>query len=317
MQIDITREAGYTTTDVGPKGGQIGLGEMDGASLVVPIYDLPSQGTIEVHYGTSGVGLLQRPKVAKDSFFTIETKGSPDGDFVEVTDVPAVVVRPQASGRGEIAIDTGGDVYAGDTGRSIEITYTSIGEIENGRLRLALPPDWTEAKAANFDISSGSSRFPTKFGGRTGAELEDDEDLAGTNQLVVSGINLAAGRTITIDYTDVAVQETTGDATFAIDFDGSKGPDEGEFIALSEVLTVEVGQARAGSGDVEIDQMGEVVVAASTGNELTVTYTAIGEIGEEKQITVEVPAGWSAPITDAAADDKLGTFAVAHSTQAC
>ena len=35
-------------------GGQIGLGEMDGASLVVPIYDLPSGGAIEVHYGTSG-----------------------------------------------------------------------------------------------------------------------------------------------------------------------------------------------------------------------------------------------------------------------
>ena len=43
--------------------------------------------------------------------------------------MPAVVVRPQASGRGEIAIDTGGDVYAGDTGRSIKITYTSIGQI--------------------------------------------------------------------------------------------------------------------------------------------------------------------------------------------
>ena len=66
--------------------------------------------------------------------------------------------------------------------------------------------------------------------------MEDHEDLGGTNQLVVSGINLAAGRTITIDYTDVAVQETTGDATFAIDFDGSMGPDEGEFLALSEEL---------------------------------------------------------------------------------
>ena len=82
----------------------------------------------------------------------------------------------------------------------------------------------------------------------TEAEIEEDEDVGGANQLVVSGINLAAGRTITIDYTDVAVQTTTVDATFAIDFDGSKGPDEGEFLALSEVLTVEVGQARAGSG---------------------------------------------------------------------
>ena len=81
--------------------------------------------------------------------------------------MPAVVVRPQASGRGEIAIDTGGDVYAGDTGRSIKITYTSIGQIQNGRLRLALPVDWSEPTDDNVDIASGSTSYDrdTEFGG--------------------------------------------------------------------------------------------------------------------------------------------------------
>ena len=49
--------------------------------------------------------------------------------YLSISEAPTVTVRPQASGRGTAAIDTDGDVYAGDTGRRITITYTAIGQI--------------------------------------------------------------------------------------------------------------------------------------------------------------------------------------------
>ena len=63
---------------------------------------------------------------------------------------------------------------------------------------------------------------------------------------------------------------------------------------------------------VMIDQMGEVV-AGSTGNEIAITYTVQGEISELREFKVRVPAGWSPPIDDAAAEDKMGTYIVEHS----
>ena len=100
------------------------------------------------------------------------------------------------------------------------------------------------------------------------------------------------------------------DFTFKVAFDGGHGPDEG-FIELPD-LSFEVMDARAGSGDVMIDQMGEVV-AGDTVEAITITYTVQGEISELREFKVRVPAGWSPPIDDAAAADKMGTYIVAHS----
>ena len=69
--------------------------------------------------------------------------------------------------------------------------------------------------------------------------------------------------------------------------------------------------AKAGSGDVDIDQGGERV-AASTDNELVITYIAEGQISELRKFRVKVADGWSAPINDAAAADKMGTYTVTH-----
>ena len=70
---------------------------------------------------------------------------------------------------------------------------------------------------------------------KTADELEEDEDLGSVNDLVVSGINLAAGQTLTVTYMSDA-QATAGDATFAVSFDGGMGPDEGFIEALPDLL---------------------------------------------------------------------------------
>ena len=149
----------------------------------------------------------------------------------------------------------------------------------------------------------------TRGGDLSETALADNKDIGSVDELVISGINLSAGSDLTITFMSDA-QPKAGDAVFKLAFDGGHGPDKG-FIALDDV-TFEVMDARAGSGDVMIDQMGEVV-AGSTGNEITITYTVQGQISELREFKVRVPAGWSPPINDVAAVDKMGTYIVAHS----
>ena len=54
------------------------------------------------------------------------------------------------------AVDTDGDVYAGDTAREITVTYTAIGQIVGGSLKVTVPADWADAMAGNPSASSGS-----------------------------------------------------------------------------------------------------------------------------------------------------------------
>ena len=111
---------------------------------------------------------------------------------------------------------------------------------------------------------------------------------------------------------------TKGDISFNVAVDGGEGPGE---VAKGmpkpmeidgSPLTVTVMDAKPGSGEVSIKQKDGKVDSGSTGNEITITYMAEGEIGEDKKITVVVPDGWSAPLNEAAADGKLGTYTVAH-----
>ena len=305
-QADSSRQAGFTNVT---STGSIGAVTFSGASLNVPIYSLDKGGTVTINYGTSDGGAVAPTRTGK-SAFDIKIKGSEGGSLVSLSsgNMEQVTVRPQASGAGTASVDTDGDVHSGDTGRTITITYTSIGQIVGGRLKVTVPDgdDWPDAMAASIDVSSGSATYG---GDLSETALADNEDIGGVNDLVISNISLGAGQSLTITYaTDIAAK--AGDFAFKVGFDGSHGPDEG-FIALPD-LSVTVMDARAGSGEVMIDQMGEVV-AGSTGNEITITYTVQGQISELREFKVRVPAGWSPPIDDAAAADKMGTYIVTHS----
>ena len=139
------------------------------------------------------------------------------------------------------------------------------------------------------------------------------------NDVLVSGVNLRADGTLTFTYTGM-MPEATGDLEFAVAVDGGEGPgdpevDEGMPIPVAvdgSPVTVMVIDAAAGSGMVSAMATGDVVQANMPGNEITVTYTAEGEIGGGKTITVTVPDGWSPPLNDTAADEKMGTFTVMH-----
>ena len=209
----------------------------------------------------------------------------------------------------DVGIETGGDVHAGDEGTEVTITYTAIGQIVGGKLKVTVPADWSDAMAANFSLSPS---FPAKYGadeGATGREADDDftDGDDGMRELVISGINLRdEGNTLTITYT-TDIQLTAGDATFKFAFDGSHGPDKVLLNLAGQ--TVEVMGAADGSGTPSISQDPGKIVAGSTGNTITITYIAQGEIGAGRKVTVEVPDGWSEPSTTA---DAAGEITVLH-----
>ena len=303
-QADSSREPGFT--DVG-SDGSVGSVIFSGNSLNLPIYSLDKGGTVTINYGTQDGGAVV-PTTSGETSFDIKIKGSETGSLVSLAsgNMEQITIRPQASGRGTAEIDTDGDVHSGDTERTFTITYTAIGQIVGGSLKVTVPDgdDWADATAASIDVSSGSATYG---GDLSETALADNEDVGGVNDLVISNINMGAGQSLTITYaTDITAK--AGDVAFKIGFDGGRGPDEG-FTALPD-LTVTVMDARAGSGDVDISQM--PIVAASTGNELTITYTVAGQISELREFKVRVPAGWSPPSAAATAEANVGTYTVAH-----
>ena len=303
-QRDSARTMGYT--DVRRVGtARLGTESFGTDSVTIPIFSIDKDDKIEIHYGVENGGAEAPKIVIEKSTFTIEVQGSATGDPEPIDDQPFVRVRSQASGRGSASIDKE-TVSAGDTD-TIKITYTSIGQIVNGRVKLTVPDTWAGgegAKDAHFDVSSGSVTYG---GDMTETEVEANEDIGSKHEVLVEGVNLSAEQTLTFTY-NAMVPLTTGDVTFTVALDGGAGPD----MDIKKVmdLTVAVGGAEAGSGMVAV--MPDGVTASSPGNEIVFTYTAIGVIGEEREFSVTVPEGWSPPLNEAAADDKMGTYTVTH-----
>ena len=208
---------GYTAVD-STDGGRLGLVTISGRSLTVPIFSLERDETIVVNYGTGGGGAEVAPTSGVTDF-VIKVKGSPSGSLVTVKNMEQITVQSQASGTGVVAIDTSGDVYAGDTERTVTITYTAAGQITGGSLKVTVPENWSAAMAANFKVSTGSATYG---GDLSATALADHADLSNARELLVSGINLAQNGVLTLTYT-TDVQATAGDATFNFAFTGVDG----------------------------------------------------------------------------------------------
>ena len=128
--------------------------------------------------------------------------------------------------------------------------------------------------------------------------------------VLVDGVNLDAGETVTFVYSAAMVQATTGDASFGVAVAGGDGPGEdpaGVTADPSDALTVSVGDASAGSGSGMLE-LAQAVTVNSVGNTLTFIYTPAGQIDDRSlDFRVEVPMGWSEP-TDSTDGSAKGEF---------
>ena len=324
--------AGFTSIQAG--GGARLEEEAFGDLFVeVPIILINVSETIEIHYGEAagdGGGAVV-PAESGTYVFTIETKagdadtnafrairGTVDGDRLEVR------VYNQASGGGSAAVTAGADNLTAGGAAEITIVYTAAGDITNGKLKLTTPTNWSHPVMTNVDIkTTGSvgSSSAMDFGGYYVGDPDDDADDKevpkggpGAMDVLVDGVSLDEGETVTFVYSAAMVQPTTGNAAFAVAVDGGAGPGAGPLPVTPDpegALTVSVGDASPGSGSGEV-VLQQAIVAGEGGHTLTFIYTAAAAITDRKlDIRVEVPTGWSVP-TDKTDADARGSFTVTH-----
>ena len=325
-----TDDPGYTRIE-GVDGAQVGSIQFDPDKPIITAgISLTQDQSIKIHYGEGGgEGGAVAPAVADDYSFGIAIRGTSDpDDEIKSIPVPAVKVRAQRSGGGSAyadVTDSKGALYAGDMGREVTITYEATGQIVNGQLKLTIPAEWSAPMVANFEVktkgtgASVEAMADMEFGGDLPEdELEDRDDISGMDVLV-DDVVLKKGQKVMFVYKNVAVQQAVGSPAFAVAVDGGEGPDSADgpvpmAVAVPEdkSLAVSVREARPGSGTIDVDTDG-AILAGSTGNTLTFTYTAAGQISTSlTEFRVIVDEDWSKPIAGGKASDKKGTYSITH-----
>ena len=324
-QTDSPSTAGFTV--VSSSGGTRLPPVPDGNSITVPLVLITRDNPITIDYGAESGGVTPPTSVGPETF-TIQIKGSadPGSRLKPIARQPIVYIRPQATGRGTASVAASGTLYAGSTGNSVTITYTSVGQVVDGDLKITVPENWSPATSDHFDIS-GSVVY--------GGELTDDEraeddpvdnhisdDAVGLRELIISGIDLSASGSYSVTYKDVTVQPASAEGVgFKIEFRGNAGPGTG-FGAVThpegedKAQLVNVLDVEPGSGTVEVKGPA-VTTVGLTAYDITIIYTADAQISADKVIAVQIPAGWSDPIDDDQeidddGDYNVGTYTVMH-----
>ena len=153
--------------------GDVGTPEFDHASnestVTVAINELDADDVIEIDYGRGGDGAVA-PDTVGPSSFGMRVSGGEDEPFIRIKSQLTVDVYSQRSGEGtaEVSVaDDQGDLHAGDGAddddedREVEIAYTSIGQIRDGRVSFTVPDGWSlatvEDEGDNVQISPSRS----------------------------------------------------------------------------------------------------------------------------------------------------------------
>ncbi len=323
-QVSDAGEPGYTVVG----GSGLGTAEVPSGKryITVPIAAITKGETITITYGDADDGRAMAPTTVGPDTFTIAVRGTSDGALKPLSSgSPIVTVQPQASGVAKAATamvsDGQGMLYAGQDGREITVVYTAAGQIVAGAVRLTLPAKVTTSDGLGWSAPTADNVTVTASTGGSVGTPEYGGSLATPTQVVtVDGVNLMSGGTLTFVYTGKVQPTAKTGVKFKLETDGDgvtatvdafKEVETGETLT-SVMLTVDVGEAKKGSGTAEIADADTVVAPGATGETITFTYTAVGEISYPKEFRVRVPLGWSKPTNAATSPDSVGTYSVEH-----
>ena len=308
-QNDTTGRHGYLSAE---STGDIGLPAFvhsgSGSTVTVGITDLDAEEDIVIHYGRGGNG-AEAPDAVGPSSFSMRVSGGEvsagvSAPFIRIKSQLTIDIWSQRSGEGaaEVAVsDDDGDLHAGDEDREVEITYTSIGQIRGGQVKLTVPANWSPATTAdegdNVQIAPGRAHDGTPT------------FTAGVPQeITAEGVNLSAGGTLTFIYTTDVQPAAQDDVAFMIAVNGGEGPGE-DLAAIAVQPVIDVRAARIGTGKIAVAP--GHVEAGSEDNDLVFTYTAVGDIFFPTEFTVTVPQGWTSATAGTRTADE-GRYTVAH-----
>ena len=287
----------------------------EGDSVTVRYGDAPDPMKYPVHISRSVVGTSGNDadglavhgwyRASGEAGFRPRSTGTIRIDVTNVED-----------GTGTVTV-TSPSVRASSTDNLIRITYTAIGTMDGGAVRLIIPDTWG---AAQRDDNTAANHIHVAAAGN-GAVLTDFEVLNSGRSVEANLTTFGEGSKVMFTYgggvganKGAVAQAEIGEATFIVQ---SKGISGGDFVDITdadslEALIIDVGGAASGSGTVAVsivkNKSGEVVYDSATGAErrifagddmtyLEFTYTAEQSI-TEGELELIVPSEWTAPQRD-------------------
>ena len=321
-QVSEAGEAGYTIVSGNGRGTEFAPEAASKRYVTVPIVSITKDDTITIAYGAAADGKAMAPTATGVSVFGFAVRGTEGGALRPLySGSPQVTVERQASGKAKSATamisDNQGMLHAGQDDRKITVVYTAAGEIVGGQVRLTIPAKatrvdglgWSAPTMDNVDVtvSSGGSHGDITYGG---------EAITPDQMVTVADVNLMAGGMLTFIYTGKVQPRAKPGVKFKVETHGGLEADSFDEVSGptpdAVMLTVDVGEAKAGSGMAEIADADKVVEPSATGETLTFTYTAVGEISYPREFRVRVPKGWTKPSNATTAPDNMGTYTVEH-----
>ena len=298
-QVGDSATAGYTEVTSDDGAGFGSASDETAGSIIVPIFSLDKDQTIKITYGALASGRAMASIATGTTSFKFAVKGHVDGNLDVIDVQPEVEVMGQASGKGKAVVtETGDTLYAGDADREIKVVYTAAGEMVAGKVQLTIPADWSPP-TGNVTAMIDMAAVTPNFSGQV---------------IVVDSVGLLKDGTVTFVYTGM-VQPTKADGVkFAVKSHGGLISDTFKDVSgEGTILTVDVGEARNGSGMGVVEP--KIVQAGATGVKLIFTYTAVGQIDPPREFRVRVPISWGEPSNAITSADNKGTYAIEHRSE--
>jgi len=265
---------GYSTTTVGSLS-------VSGQRITITGITRNAGQTVVVTYGSGGTATA--PSTTGSQTWTVQEASTSAGVLTAIASSPSITVE-SADGSGTMTASPSA-VSASQTGMTETFTYTAdTGGMSGGTVNVTVPAGWS----APSTVSNNAGYSTATTGTLTVA----------VRTITVSNVTLAGGATLSIYYGDgsgggpgATVTATTGAATWTAQ-ERSTAAGVLTNLASSPSITV---YAANGTGTLTTPTSN--VGNGSTGNTLTFTYTAAAGGVSGGEVTVVVPAGWSAPST--------------------
>jgi hypothetical protein len=313
-QINVALPAGWsapstTASAPGATTSTCGTVGAAGSTIQVTGVNLAPAGTCTITYGNKGGGPgATAPSTGGTNTFATQEKSSAGGTLRTLgTGSPNVIVTA-ADGTGTMTASPT-QVITSSTGNEIDLTFTApTGGMNAGKISFLVPTGWTTPSPSGFDAGglsapcTGEPPVVTSVAGGHLVELKEVTLNEGATCLIKYGINgFNSG---------VTAPSSDGPYTFTTQQASAAG---GTLTGIASSPVVNVGSDVTGTMTVSPTH----AVVSSTGNTLTFTYTAAVNISAG-ELTVAIPAGWSAPSTIASAPgattSTCGTVGLAGST---
>ena len=295
----------------------------------VPIVFLAGTQTITIIYGKDADNRVDAPGIPETSVFVFKSQGTPAGgilsaidDSSDVSDDPRafeVKVNQAGDGSGIVTIpDAEKKATAGATGKTFNITFKAVGQMDGGQLQVVSPRGWTKMQEEDsvshiaLQTSAGAQVTFNEF-----VAFSDDSGSEDDRAAVYDITTLRRDQTVTFVYSNVEVQSTRSNndkrnndddvdendvaiideddepAVIKVFSRGDSDTDTDSDRDLEEVTEttakVVIDSARDGTGtgtitvadkELSADQIAIDNVPAAHSVMLTIKYKAIGEIGK-------------------------------------